>query len=177
MTKNLTHGNARQTHGVCSDLIRRQAAIDALGDEPDVWTDTEEEWAYRNAWVEHISAIKSLPSAEDFKLALDEWEAEHHWDDKEQHDLISRQDVIIALDKSGLCYNNWLEVRNEIEAVPSADRPTGEWVRKYDKHINCYWYECNQCGEDRPRNVFGKEWSSPYCPNCGAKMTGGEDSD
>ena len=47
-----------------SDLIRRSDAIDALGEEPDIWTDTEEEWAYRNSWVEHISAIKALPSAE-----------------------------------------------------------------------------------------------------------------
>lgn len=47
-----------------TDLISRADAIEALGEEPEVWTDTEEEWAYRNAWVEHISAIKSLPSAE-----------------------------------------------------------------------------------------------------------------
>jgi hypothetical protein len=46
------------------DLISRQDAIDALGEEPEIWNDTEEEWAYRNAWVEHISALKSLPSAE-----------------------------------------------------------------------------------------------------------------
>ena len=47
-----------------SDLISREDAIDALGEEPEIWNDTEEEWAYRNAWVEHISAIKALPSAE-----------------------------------------------------------------------------------------------------------------
>lgn len=47
-----------------SDLINRQDAINALGEEPEIWNDTEEEWAYRNAWVEHISAIKALPSAE-----------------------------------------------------------------------------------------------------------------
>lgn len=47
-----------------TDLISRQVAIDALGEEPEIWNDTEEEWAYRNAWVEHISAIKSLPSAD-----------------------------------------------------------------------------------------------------------------
>ena len=62
-----------------------------------------------------------------------------------------------------------------IEAL--SDRPTGEWVRKYDKQINCYWYECNQCGEYRPRNVFGNEWSSPYCPNCGARMYKGGDEE
>lgn len=47
-----------------SDSIYRRDAIDALGEEPDIWNDTEEEWAYRNAWVEHISAIKALPSAD-----------------------------------------------------------------------------------------------------------------
>ena len=60
-----------------SDLISRQDAIDALGEEPDIWNDTEEEWAYRNAWVEHISAIKSLPSA----------------------DAVSRDDLIKAYEK------------------------------------------------------------------------------
>ena len=67
------------------------------------------------------------------------------------------------------------DIDDLIDAYES--RPTGEWVRKYDKQINCYWYECNQCGEYRPRNVLGKEWSSPYCPNCGAIMYKGGDSD
>lgn len=47
-----------------NSLIKRQEAIDALGEEPDIWNDTEEEWAYRNAWVEHIAAVKALPSAD-----------------------------------------------------------------------------------------------------------------
>ena len=46
------------------ELISRADAIDALGEEPEIWNDSEEEWAYRNAWVEHISAIKSLTSAD-----------------------------------------------------------------------------------------------------------------
>lgn len=95
-------------------------------------------------------------------------------------DLISRQDAIRWVKtecnpygKPTLEFESGKKVIEHLEKMPSADRQTGEWVRKYDKHINCYWYECNQCGEDRPRNVFGKEWSSPYCPNCGAKMGGG----
>lgn len=116
---------------------------------------------------------------DDFKLALDEWETESHWNDKEQHDLISRRFVSNALLEKISKLNAKGEVKTArelirfkklLDGMTAADRPTGEWVRKYDKHINCYWYECNQCGEDRPRNVFGKEWSSPYCPNCGARM-------
>lgn len=45
------------------DLISRADAIAAMGEEPEIWTDTDEEWAYHNAWVEHISALKALPSA------------------------------------------------------------------------------------------------------------------
>ena len=101
-------------------------------------------------------------------------------------DLISRQAVLdypIRLDHYDEEHGNrhfvlGIEsVMEYVEYLPSADRPTGEWVRKYDKQINCYWYECNQCGEYRPRNVLGKEWSSPYCPNCGAIMYKGGDSD
>jgi len=36
-------------------------------------------------------------------------------------DLIRRYNVLIALHESGLCYDNWLEVRNEINAIPSAE--------------------------------------------------------
>ena len=46
------------------DLISRADAIDALGDEPEVWNDTDAEWAERDSWVLHKVAIESLPSAE-----------------------------------------------------------------------------------------------------------------
>ena len=88
---------------------------------------------------------------------------------------MTRQEAIKHLEEWKECISSAYRrqvIDMAIEAL--ADRPTGEWVRKYDKQINCYWYECNQCGEYRPRNVFGNEWSSPYCPNCGAKMEGAE---
>ena len=48
----------------------------------------------------------------------------------------------------------------------------GIWKRieKETEEVNLYWYECSNCGDKPPRNEFGKEWFSPYCPNCGMKM-------
>ena len=47
-----------------SDLISRQDAIDALGEEPPVWYDGDDEIAERNQWRRDKAAIESLPSAE-----------------------------------------------------------------------------------------------------------------
>ena len=43
------------------DLISRRAAIDALGEEPLVWCDGEDEIAERNQWKCDIEAIEQLP--------------------------------------------------------------------------------------------------------------------
>lgn len=47
-----------------SDLISRQAAIEALGEEPEVWTDSDAEIAERNQWRMDVAAIEALPSAQ-----------------------------------------------------------------------------------------------------------------
>ena len=46
------------------DMISRQAAINALGEEPPVWYDGEDEIAERNQWRRDVAAIKALPSAQ-----------------------------------------------------------------------------------------------------------------
>ena len=47
------------------DLISRQAAIDALGEEPPVWHDDDAgEVAERNQWRRDVAAIRALPSAQ-----------------------------------------------------------------------------------------------------------------
>jgi len=45
-------------------LISLNAAIDALGEEPLVWHDGEDEIAERNQWRRDVAAIKALPSAQ-----------------------------------------------------------------------------------------------------------------
>jgi len=47
------------------DLISRQAAIDALGDEPEVWSGKDEyEQGLNNQWHYDVNALKAVPSAE-----------------------------------------------------------------------------------------------------------------
>ena len=46
------------------DLIYRQQAIEALGEEPEVWTDSDAEIAERNQWRMDVAAIKAVPPAQ-----------------------------------------------------------------------------------------------------------------
>ena len=47
-----------------NDLISRRAALNALGEEPPVWYDGEDEIAERDQWRRDVAAIKALPSAQ-----------------------------------------------------------------------------------------------------------------
>ena len=54
----------------------------------------------------------------------------------------------------------------KLEAIPSADRPQGEWIEVDDASISC---RCSACGWEAhlyEDDVYGM----PYCPNCGAHM-------
>ena len=47
-----------------SDLINRQAAIEALGEKPLAWTEGEYELGLQNQWESDMEAIINLPSAQ-----------------------------------------------------------------------------------------------------------------
>ena len=47
-----------------ADCISRQQAINALGEEPPVWYDGEDEIAERNQWRRDVNAIKAVPIAQ-----------------------------------------------------------------------------------------------------------------
>ena len=57
-----THDKRTETHAC--DCISRQEAIEALGEEPEVWNGTDEEIAARNQWRADMEAIKAVLSAE-----------------------------------------------------------------------------------------------------------------
>ena len=63
---------------------------------------------------------------------------------------------------------------NFINAIPSADRPQGEWKEHWYPHFDVAGIECSICSKDVP--YWERNYDMPrYCPNCGAKMKGADD--
>ena len=92
------------------------------------------------------------------------------------NDLIRRRDVIAtlkALECLGYIECKTVGAIKEIEAIPSADRPRGEW-----KHLKGDEWLCSNCGY-----VVWTEgsWEHPlergkdYCEHCGVRMKGASD--
>ena len=87
-------------------------------------------------------------------------------------DLIKREDALkeLRLDHKDVIYIDKNECARRIKAIPSADRPQGEWIPSdwFDE-----WYgrtcECSVCGNEFLRFNF--------CPNCDARMKGAYDED
>ena len=88
-------------------------------------------------------------------------------------DSISRQDAIDAIrkfqtyklfEKDNMLLVDQAEVMTELMMLPSADRPTGEWIKS---NILPHGWHCSHC--DAP--VMTDDISEMlFCPNCGARM-------
>ena len=101
-------------------------------------------------------------------------------------DLIKRSDAIWAITNhcENECYyrvDNWCpqcqreEFQEAIKAVPSADRPQGEWIRDryWSKGTGMgeeygFFYKCSLC-EYEVENGYTR-CGLNFCPYCGADM-------
>lgn len=83
-------------------------------------------------------------------------------------DLIRRSDVIKTIDDNVNGSDNRLYLKDLVNAIPSADRPRGEWIEQEDDYHH-YW-ECSECGIG-----VGLDDIRNFCPNCGARMKGADD--
>lgn len=96
----------------------------------------------------------------------------------QNNDLISRMGVLLSLplfDKgqNGYPLNGGIQyARAMIEAAPSMDAEFvrhGRWIFGTANHRE--WMKCSVCLKSQtPTGVF------TYCPNCGAKMDGKDDT-
>lgn len=87
-------------------------------------------------------------------------------------DLIKRSDAIKVVRHISMGLVDADTRQKLIEALPSADRPQGEWKDVPPNAWECngivQWRECSVC---KCRSMF----ISNYCPHCGAKMKGADD--
>lgn len=93
---------------------------------------------------------------------------------------VVRQNIKDAPSAEAVSHNDTVTLNDPISI--QADRSKEAWIRKEEKLDNwgeyCafYWYECSACGAKPPKNQWGNNWHSNFCPNCGAIMyKGGDD--
>ena len=88
-------------------------------------------------------------------------------------DLIKRSDAIKVVRHASMEFVDADTRQKLIEAIPSADRPQGEWI---DAEIplesggSMPIQACNLCKTFYPLAYTGG--GHRFCPNCGAKMKG-----
>lgn len=90
----------------------------------------------------------------------------------EPTDLISRADAMGAVqdhfNADGFKgYDDGQKMMDRITSLPSADRPSGEWIMHIDDlYPEESTQECSNCHEHETIKINNDN----YCPNCGAKM-------
>ena len=94
-------------------------------------------------------------------------------------DLIKREDALkeLRLDHNDVIYIDKTECARRIKAIPSADRPQGEWIVLGGTDFSgiSYCAKCSNC-KDVYDGIRLSNYS--YCPTCGARLKGasnGED--
>ena len=107
-------------------------------------------------------------------------------------DLIKRSDAIEAVENVTWYHQNrnkdmvegansdehqaWYksqDIYEALEAVPSADRPSGKWIAKTENY-HSHWV-CSECGAWALLEYNEQQCLSNFCPNCGARMKGADD--
>jgi len=79
-------------------------------------------------------------------------------------DCISREAAVYIAKHE--CNN--LKIAIMLEKLLPINPKSGKWKKTTNRYS--YWYECSACGCKVPKNEWGAEYFSPFCPECGAAM-------
>lgn len=143
-----------------SDLISRQAVLDALDFLPEDWRNVV---AYK---------VEKIPSAErkgkcEIERAVKLLSQQLTWmyDDGE----ISYE---VCLELSG----KLMDIANMVRGEEIEERK-GKWIEQTD-YIGDTYYDCSVCGESWT-TIDGTPWENGmnFCPHCGARMVRGEEDE
>ena len=67
-----------------------------------------------------------------------------------------------------LAINDCMNVLDEMPAADVEPVKHGHWINEN------FYTHCSACGKMAIYDKYGQEVESDYCPNCGAKMDGGD---
>lgn len=88
-------------------------------------------------------------------------------------DLIKRSAAIKVVRHISMEFVDTDTRQKLIEAIPSADRPQGEWINKHEWANGFYERECSICGAMKP--ILMHTAKVNFCPSCGRRMKGADD--
>lgn len=147
------------------DCISRQAAIEAIKkvDYVIVYNVAMTQEEVIDAATDTLIAaltrdIEELPSAEP-EPNFDEWCTDCKEYDNERH-----------------CCPRWNRVIRETLKDVQPERKTGKWI-KLDMHTHLADHKCTACGQECYVPTCMGEPMYTYCPNCGARMEGENETD
>ena len=142
-----------------SDLISRQATIDALDGEIEITGRTNAEAV--KGYVRLVKdRLERLPSAQP--------ENQVHLCDSCRHvfpECPSEEDDVIYGNGKG---NDNICACNKYEPSAQPERKKGQWMKEDRGHVE-YCAVCDQCGFDW---IWSDREYFKFCPNCGADMRG-----
>jgi hypothetical protein len=133
-----------------NSLIKRQAAIDALGVKPLAWTEGEYELGLQNQWEHDVNAIRALPSVQpkpkpECSCEQIKWE----------------RDMAIAQ-------------LNELGYGLGEKPRTGHWIEIAQYSDGKHKIECSECKglifSRGHANSFVVKNEYKFCPHCGVRM-------
>lgn len=91
-------------------------------------------------------------------------------------DAISRQSVLDAISRIGLCKCSTNEIqtvdecRRAVEVLPPVTQKSGKWLIKDRYYHDTVTAECSECHREVEIPTCMEELMYDYCPNCGARM-------
>ena len=167
------------------DCISRKAAIDGLGEQPYVWTDSDYEIQRSDDWKSTKAMLESLPSVYPKKVECNDcyWNKDaipSVYPKSDAEDIptitIPVEDYLLLMEYEKA--NEQLKKQIEMLKLDrECDKPkTGHWIEHPTEED---YSVCSHCGIGSRRMEHGENadgtkyidiYSYRFCPYCGAKM-------